>query len=72
VLAPQDYADDRLFVYLRLADDNSLDAAVTALKDADQPVIQIQLDQKYDLCAEFLRWEMAVARRRYTKSRSSA
>jgi glucose-6-phosphate isomerase len=56
---PEVYSKDRVFVYLRL--DNSLDAPVSKLKDAGQPVIQIDLTDRYDLGAEFFRWEIATA-----------
>jgi transaldolase/glucose-6-phosphate isomerase len=55
------YANDRLFVYLRLEDDNTHDARVKALTDAGLPVVQLNLRDLYDLGAEFFRWEMATA-----------
>jgi glucose-6-phosphate isomerase len=57
------YSHDRLFAYLRLdGDDNdALDAHVTDLVDAGQPVIRINLRDIHDLGAEFFRWEMATA-----------
>ena len=60
---PADYGDDRLFVYLRLeSDDNSaLDAAVERIKSSGQPVVTLELRERYDLGAEFFRWEFATA-----------
>ncbi len=58
---PEVYGDDRLFVYLRLDGDDTYDAAVQALTDADHPVVQIDLKDLYDLGGEFFRWEMATA-----------
>jgi transaldolase/glucose-6-phosphate isomerase len=55
------YGEDRLFVYIRLADDTSQDAAVQALEDAGQPVVRIHLDELYDLGGQFFLWEMATA-----------
>jgi len=55
------YGDDRLFVYLRLKGDDTYDADVQALIDKDQPVVQIDLEDLYDLGGEFFRWEMATA-----------
>jgi len=57
------YGDDRMFVYLRLeGDDNSaVDAAIKQIKAAGQPVLTLQLQDKYDLGAEFFRWEFATA-----------
>ncbi len=59
--APEIYGSDRLFVYLRLAGDSTYDDAVENLKDSGHPVIQINLDDLYDLGGEFFRWEMATA-----------
>jgi glucose-6-phosphate isomerase len=57
------YGDDRLFVYLRLADDDNerADAFVEALEEAGQPVLGIDLRDRYDLAGEFFRWEFATA-----------
>lgn len=59
--APQDYGDDRLFVYLRLAGDDTHDGAVGALEQAGHPVVRIELRDKYDLGQQFFLWEMATA-----------
>jgi len=59
--APEHYGGDRLFVVLRLGDDEPFDGAIKALEDSDQPVITLQLDDLYDLGAEFFRWAFAVA-----------
>ncbi|MCP9455596.1 MAG: glucose-6-phosphate isomerase [Nitrospira sp.] len=63
ILRPSSYGNDRLFVYLRLQkDDNArLDQQIQALKNADQPVLQLDLRDRYDLGAEFFRWEFATA-----------
>ena len=57
------YGNDRLFVCLRLDDDNNfaIDEFVGRLRDAEQPVLVITLRDKYDLGAEFFRWEFATA-----------
>jgi transaldolase/glucose-6-phosphate isomerase len=54
------YANDRLFVYLRLEGDSTHDAKVEALRQAGHPVVQLNLRDLYDLGAEFFRWEMAT------------
>lgn len=61
--APEVYGDDRLFVYLRLEDeaDGDQDAAIERLEVAEQPVVRIQLEDRYDLGGEFFRWEFATA-----------
>ena len=61
ILEPNDYADDRLFIYLKLSGDNSHDEPVKKLVDYGYPVAQINLRDKYDLGGEFFRWEMATA-----------
>ncbi|MEE8391972.1 MAG: bifunctional transaldolase/phosoglucose isomerase [Anaerolineae bacterium] len=58
---PGVYGDDRLFVYLRLEDDDTHDAAVHALKDAGHPVVRLRLNDLYDLGGQFFLWEMATA-----------
>ncbi|MDR3611597.1 MAG: hypothetical protein P4L27_13595 [Ignavibacteriaceae bacterium] len=57
------YNDDRIFVYLRLKeDDNSQnDIIIEKLKDASFPVVIIHLDDLYDLGKEIYRWEIATA-----------
>ncbi|MGE0542326.1 MAG: bifunctional transaldolase/phosoglucose isomerase [Dehalococcoidia bacterium] len=61
--APAVYGDDRLFVYLTLAEepDDHQDAAVAALERAGFPVVRITLRDRYDLGGEFFRWELATA-----------
>lgn len=63
VLHPSSYGDDRLFVYLRLQKDHNttLDRQIQALRQAGQPVIQLDLRDRYDLGAEFFRWEFGTA-----------
>jgi glucose-6-phosphate isomerase len=58
---PKTYGDDRLFVYLKLEDDDRFDQGVSALAEAGHPVIQITIKDPYDLSGEFFRWEMATA-----------
>jgi transaldolase/glucose-6-phosphate isomerase len=58
---PAVYGQDRVFVYLRLGKDVKHDKAIKALEKAGHPVIEIQLNDVYDLGAEFLRWEIATA-----------
>jgi transaldolase/glucose-6-phosphate isomerase len=59
--AAEVYGQDRLFLYLRLAAADDLDAAVGALERAGHPVVRIDLRDLYDLGAQFFLWEMAVA-----------
>lgn len=57
------YGNDRVFVYLRLANgsDANQDAAIKALETAGQPVVRIEMADKIELGAEFFRWEFATA-----------
>ncbi|MBI2328829.1 MAG: bifunctional transaldolase/phosoglucose isomerase [Chloroflexi bacterium] len=57
------YGSDRLFIYLRLKEDDNSDAdkAVEKLKSSGQPVITLEMRDKYDLGGEFFRWEFATA-----------
>ncbi|MFH1382975.1 MAG: glucose-6-phosphate isomerase [Chloroflexota bacterium] len=58
-----DYGRDRLFIYLRLKDDDNTatDAAMTNIRSSGQPVVVLEMRDKYDLGAEFFRWEFATA-----------
>ena len=61
--APASYGTDRLFVYLRLAEefDSEQEESVERLAGAGLPVIDLTLSDRFDLGGEFFRWEMAVA-----------
>ena len=61
--SPNHYGDDRLFVYLRLDGDDNVesDEAIQAIESSGQPVVRLDLRDKYDLGAEFFRWELATA-----------
>lgn len=62
LLGPEVYGDDRLFMYLRLESDQNddTDAAIERLMSAGQPVYRLDLEDIYDLGAEFFRWEFAT------------
>ncbi len=54
------YGNDRVFVSVKLV--GSADTAdLAALYAAGHPVIQIEVSDKYDIGAEFFRWEFATA-----------
>ncbi|MCX5725086.1 MAG: glucose-6-phosphate isomerase [Nitrospirae bacterium] len=57
------YGTDRLFVYLRLKNDQnrSFDRQVARLARQGHPVLTITLKDRYDLATEFFRWEVATA-----------
>ncbi|MDX2162322.1 MAG: bifunctional transaldolase/phosoglucose isomerase [bacterium] len=60
---PHDYATDRLFVYLRVEDDDNadLDGAILALRQAGHPCVTFSLPDRYALGGEFFRWAFATA-----------
>ncbi|MGH7230176.1 MAG: glucose-6-phosphate isomerase [Nitrospiraceae bacterium] len=61
--SPAAYGDDRLFVFLRVDRDANerIDRHATALERAGHPVVRLRLRDRYDLGAEFFRWEFATA-----------
>lgn len=61
--APGVYGRDRVFVYARFAPqaDAAQDRGIDALEAAGQPVIRIEVQDRYDLGGEFFRWETATA-----------
>ena len=61
ILEPEDYRDDRVFVYLKVDGDSAYDAAVEKLGKAGQPVVRIVLPGVLNLGQEFFRWEIATA-----------
>ena len=63
LLAANHYGSDRFFVYLRMeGDDNTTtDEAVHQFVEGGHPVIRFDLQDRYDLGAEFFRWEFATA-----------
>lgn len=60
---PSAYGTDRFFVCLRLRGDRnaSLDRSLAALHKAGHPIFRLNLNDRYDLGAEFFRWEFATA-----------
>ncbi len=63
LLEPNAYGDDRFFVHMRLSgsDNAAADVALERLRDAGHPVVTLEMDDVYDVGAEFFRWEMATA-----------
>jgi glucose-6-phosphate isomerase len=61
ILSPEYYSQDRLFVYLKLKDDNSYNSEVKELESAGFPIITIEIEYIYDLGKEYFRWEFATA-----------
>ncbi len=59
--SPAVYGDDRLFVHLRLHDDEAHDGVLAALEEAGHPVVRLHLHDRYDLGGQVFLWEMATA-----------
>lgn len=57
---PAAHGRDRLVFVLRTPKDDSL-AALPSWLPSDTPVLEVVLDDPYDLGAEFVRWEWAIA-----------
>jgi glucose-6-phosphate isomerase len=60
VLAPEFYVKNRLFVYMKLKNDSIYDSQINGLKEAGFPIIEIELNDIYDLGKEYFRWEFAT------------
>ena len=60
---PSEYGKDRVFAYIRphSAETTPTDIKVAPLRDGGFPVIDILLDDLYDIGGEFMRWEIATA-----------
>jgi len=60
---PDQYGDDRVFVYFYLPDEQDREVVDTlnALDEAGHPVLSFRFDDRYDLAREMYRWEMGVA-----------
>ena len=60
---PDCLGDDRLLLYVRLQGDNpdNTDAYVQRVQDYGIPTIRLHLADKYDIGAEFFRWQFATA-----------
>ncbi len=57
---PVSYGSDRVFVHVKLRESKH-DFPLAELHAAGHPVIEITIDDFYDLGAEFFRWEFATA-----------
>ncbi|HEY9084836.1 MAG TPA: bifunctional transaldolase/phosoglucose isomerase [Candidatus Tyrphobacter sp.] len=62
--SPQDYGDDRLFVYVGESlpnPDPPTQERLRALEAAGNPVVRLAMNDPYDLGEQFYLWEVAVA-----------
>ena len=60
VLTPEFYSLDRLFIYIKMKNDSTHNKQINALKDEGFPIIEIELNDIYDLGKEYFRWEFAT------------
>lgn len=58
---PGYYSNDRLFVYIKLKGDATLDEKIEKLKSAGFPILELELNSIYDLGSQFFLWEFATA-----------
>lgn len=58
---PSMYGDDRLFVAMQLAGEQIDEGALQQLERAGHPAVRLQLEDKYDLGAQYFIWEFATA-----------
>lgn len=61
---PAEYVTDRLFLYLRVDDDedvDEMDAKIRALREAGHPRLTMRVPDKYAIAGEFFRWEFGTA-----------
>ena len=56
-----DYGKDRVFVYLKISGDDFFDKKVGEIKAAGFPFIELEMNNVYQLGADFFRWEFATA-----------
>ena len=63
LLSSSAYGNDRLFVYLRVKDDDNdaADSLISQVEADGHPVLRLEMRDKHDLGAEFFRWEFATA-----------
>ena len=59
--SPDVYGDDRFFVSVSLAADQTNQSVLRALEAAGHPVIHVHIEDIYDLAGQFFLWEMATA-----------
>ena len=57
----KEYAKDRVFVYIKIAGDDLYDERTKEISSARFPMIEIELENIYELGAEFFRWEFAIS-----------
>ena len=56
-----DYGDDRTFVQLKLSGETDFDDLLAELERRGNPLLRMEVDSIYDICAQMLLWELATA-----------
>ena len=59
--SPEFYSDDRVFVYLKLKNDTTYNQKVEKIKSAGFPIVELEIEDIYDLGKQFFLWEFATA-----------
>ena len=59
--SPEDYANDRLFMYIRLSGERAYEERLAVLERAGHPIVTINLDDRSEVGGQFFLWEMATA-----------
>jgi glucose-6-phosphate isomerase len=58
---PEFFGKDRIFVYIKLGEDTTFNAFSEELLGTGYPLIEIKVEDPYDLGKEYFRWEFATA-----------
>jgi glucose-6-phosphate isomerase len=61
IFEPAAYGEDRCFVWLRIAGRDESRVAVSRLQEAGKPVLEMTLDDPFDVGSQMFIWEMATA-----------
>jgi hypothetical protein len=55
------FGKDRIFIYLKLVEDTTFNVFSEEILKAGYPLIEIEIEDSYDLGKEYFRWEFATA-----------
>ncbi len=58
---PETYANDRLFIHYKMNGDKTTHHKARALAESGHPLIELELENHYDLGGEIFRWMLATA-----------
>jgi transaldolase/glucose-6-phosphate isomerase len=59
--SPDVYGDDRLFIQVKIAGDQTHDMALASLEHSGHPAVRMTFQNLYDLGGQFFQWEFATA-----------